>query len=207
VLNYTYPIWANVLAFWLGTRQPLGFWLFLLLSVLGVGLVANAPHNTSTNWLGTLIGLGSAFVAGGAVLTIKKLRETEGELMIVLAFSIGGLLVSTPILLFVGPAGSAVHPADWTKALALLGVVGLSSFGGHLLFTRAYKLVSVGIGTLLSLIVPLISLVLGTVILEEDLSGRQALGAALILGGMVGGSLVGQARRNEAPVSRQSRPG
>src|SRR6187402_765443 len=97
LLNYTYPMWANAFgAVFLGQRTFRGFWVLLLLALVGVYLVIN-PVWTQLPSFGELAGVVSAMLAGAAVLCIKKLRETDESLSIIWSFSVFGLLFSLPV--------------------------------------------------------------------------------------------------------------
>jgi drug/metabolite transporter (DMT)-like permease len=64
LLNYTYPIWANVFgAVFLGQRAFRGFWALLALALTGVYLVIN-PAWTQLPSFGELAGIVSAMLAG-----------------------------------------------------------------------------------------------------------------------------------------------
>lgn len=179
LLNYTYPVWANVIAALLGHRAPRGFWPLLGLAMTGVVLVLDPVF--SSVGLGEVLGLASAVGAGGAVLTIKKLRETDGELVILLSFCGVGALLALPTSLATGMAGriSSVgsDPAVW---LLLLGI-GLLAYFGQLFFTRGYKNTSIELGTVLSLTVPVVASLTGVLFAGEVLSVSYFIGGAMIL--------------------------
>jgi drug/metabolite transporter (DMT)-like permease len=193
ILNYTYPLWANVFAvLFLGHRVPRLFWLLLLAAFGGVWLIVDPSSRVNhgagaAEHIGQLSGIISAIVAGAAVLCIKRLRETDEALTIVASFSVLGLLISLPLALV--PSG--LTPAQGTPALgasewALALATGALAFGGHLYFTRGYRGTSVQLGTALSLSVPAIAAVTGALVLGESLGARFVLGGALVLGACFG---------------------
>jgi drug/metabolite transporter (DMT)-like permease len=143
VLNYTYPLWANVLAvLFLGQRVPRVFWLLLGLAIFGVWLIvdpgaAAAPPTGGVSatqgaagaarmqW-GRMAGLSSAVAAGAAVLCIKRLRETDESLTIITSFSVVGLVLALPVTWLAryapegvfGPAAQAgAAEAAWLPSL------------------------------------------------------------------------------------------
>lgn len=179
LLNYTYPLWANLFGALFGQRAPLKFWVCLALSLAGLWLIVvpQAGFGASTIGLGELCGLGSAFFAGGAVLTIKQLRNTDESLTIIASFTVFGLFMSLPLL----EAPRVLALAE-PSALLLAFSVGVCAFLGHLFFTRGYRGVKLSDATLLSLIVPVVASLAGILVLGEDVSLRFWSGAALILG-------------------------
>lgn len=179
LLNYTYPLWANVLGIFFGYRPPRSYFAFLLLALVGVALIVGGDPSRAVS-LGDALGLLSAILAGAGVLTIKELRKTHDSLTIVMALSVGGLATSGLLLAF-GPSTAPIRP-EWAHSDGgLLLAVGMTSVFGHLLFTRGYSKVSLALGTILSLVVPLLTATLSHLLLKELFSTREVLGG-LILG-------------------------
>src|SRR5690606_17167664 len=182
LLNYTYPLWANLFGALFGQRPSPKFWLCLLLSLGGLWLVV-VPESGLGNFkigLGELCGLGSAFFAGGAVLTIKQLRNTDESLTIIASFTVFGLLMSLPLL-----EASRARALTEPGALLLALLVGVLAFVGHLFFTRGYRGVNIPEATLLSLVVPIVASLAGIFLLGEEATFRFWSGAALILGSTI----------------------
>lgn len=179
LLNYTYPVWANLLAVLVLKQRPsAGFWPLLALALAGVYLVID-PTWAHPN-LGELLGVVSAFLAGAAVLCIKQLRETEESLSIIWSFSLVGLMFSLPVAI-VDSARSAA-PLPWGDRVGwlLLFFTGVFSFLGHVYFTRGYKHTTLQLGSVLALTVPLVAVVSGWWLLDEPLSPLFLLGALMI---------------------------
>lgn len=186
VLNYTYPVWANLFALvFLGQGTSRWFWPLLTSALAGVALVALPPGAGWTGFeTGDLLGLASAVFAGGAVLCIKLLRRTDDALTVIASFSAVGLLFAVPLALFpqLWPVPRPVaHSLGTLTTWALLVSVGMLAFGGHVMFTRGYRHTSVQLGTVLSLSVPVIASALGIILFDEPLTGRFALGALLVV--------------------------
>jgi drug/metabolite transporter (DMT)-like permease len=182
LLNYTYPLWAQLFAFTLGERVRGESWACLALGLFGTFLIVSPT--TRSPGIGELSGIISGILAGGSVLCVKKLRETDGEQTIIVSFSVVGLLYAFVMLLWPGsPFG---EPAMTTESPSLQGwgieiIVGLLSFYGHVFFTRGYKNTSVQVASVLALLVPLMATVTGAVFLAEELTSTFALGALAIL--------------------------
>lgn len=197
LLNYTYPFWANLFSMFLGARPPRRFWLGLLLAFVGIAVVV-FPFNGLLGlglMRGDVLGLCSAVLSGAAVLVVKQLRTTDDSVSIVGAFTVGGLLIS---VWGHSPLDTLQVVIEPKFAWAALGV-GLSSFLGHVYFTRGYRGATVQEATLLSLIVPLIAAVVGILVLGEPLGGRFILGAGLVFFALVfvarGPKVVGETSR------------
>jgi len=196
LLNYTYPFWANLFAVALGARPSARFWLGLLLAFVGVVVVVLPPHGLHGFSLapGDILGLSSAVVSGAAVLVVKQLRKTDDAVSIVGSFTVSGLLISSFSHHPLTTLKAAIQPA---VAWAAVGV-GLSSFLGHVYFTRGYRGATVQEATLLSLIVPLVAALMGILVLGEPLEGRFILGAGMVFFSLVfvarGPKLAGEAR-------------
>lgn len=200
LLNYTHSVWANVLAvLLLRQRPPRSFWPLLAFAATGLYLVIN-PETTfdkpAVFW-GTLAGLLSGFMGGGAILCIKKLRQTDNSLTIFLSFALVGSVVAWLVLapdLLRGDLGQLKAGFAW-PALGALLVMGLFGFGGQMFFTAGYKNTSIQLGTLLSLTTPVLAVVIGSVFLDEPLTLRFVCGAVLILGACLGMSMIEKRRQ------------
>lgn len=196
LLNYTYPIWANLFSIFLGRRAAPTFWIGLAVTLLGLWLVVVPEDGWGTRPFGDgeLAGVASAMFAGAAVLTIKQLRETDESLTIIASFSVCGFLLS---LFFFedAPLSRLTEPRSLLLGLA----VGAVAFLGHVFFTRGYRGMSVQHATLLSLSVPLIAAVVGILFLGESYSLRFGVGGGLMLTS-TGFVLLGT--RGENPIRR-----
>lgn len=182
LLNYTYPIWANVFgAVFLGQRAFRGFWALLALALLGVYLVIN-PVWTEVPSFGELAGLVSAMLAGAAVLCIKKLRETDESLSIIWSFSVFGVLFSLPVAVLDTRYSTTPLPWGDLHGWWLILLIGVFSFLGHVYFTRGYKHTSLQLGSVLALTVPVVAVLCGWWFLNEPLSPTFVTGGLLILG-------------------------
>jgi drug/metabolite transporter (DMT)-like permease len=179
LLNNTHSIWASALAvLFLGERPSRGFWAILALAIAGIWLVIN-PSFDRFSW-GELLGLLSGILAGGAILCVKQLRQTDNALTILFSFAVSGLLCGIPLAVYSwrGVPGTADFvTGGW---LALLGV-GISSFVAQFLFTQGYKNTSVQLGSVLTLTTPVLASILGWLFLDERLGLRFVAGASLTL--------------------------
>lgn len=199
LLNNTHAIWANVLAVLVLRQRPArGFWAILLLASVGLWLVID-PTPERLSW-GVFWGVLSGILAGGAILCVKELRKTDNASTILFGFSVVGLLCGLPFLIYERLNAPTGIWGDWTGLyssilafrgrwwasellrgwMALLGV-GIFSFIAQFLFTQGYKKTSVQLGTILSLTTPVIASAMGRLFLDEPLSPKFVVGAALTL--------------------------
>ncbi len=186
LLNYTYSIWANVFGvLFLKHKPPKGFALILLMAAAGVWLVLGVRFDQFT-W-GDLTGVLSGMAAGGGVAAIKVARKTDNALTVFGSFSFFGFFFSgLGLLLFPLLGGffralGGFHPLD-TMGLGILLLMGLCAMGAQLLFTHGYGYTSFSMGTLLSLLTPILAALLGWVWLGEPLTPHFILGTLLVLG-------------------------
>lgn len=178
LLNYTYPIWANLFSVFLGRRPSAAFWLGLAIALLGLWLliVPAKGFGSAPFGVGEASGLMSAFLSGAAVLTVKELRKTDETLTIIASFSVCGLIMSL-FFLEKSSLGLFLNPEP-----CLLGIsVGVVAFLGHVFFTRGYRGMTVQNATLLSLSVPVVAAFVGVAVLGERWTVRVGLGGFLIL--------------------------
>ncbi len=185
LLNYTYSIWANVFGvLFLRHKPPKGFALILLMAALGVWLVLGVSFD-HFDW-GDLTGVLSGMAAGGGVAAIKVARKTDNALTVFGSFTLFGFFFAgLGLLLFPFMGGFLSHlgqfqPVDGTGLMILLAM-GLCAMGAQLLFTQGYGYTSFAMGTLLSLLTPILAALLGWAWLGEPLTPHFILGTLLIL--------------------------
>ena len=116
---------------------------------------------------------------GAAVLATKEARRTDNALSVFTSFSLFGFLISGMILL-VNPAPSGATWIGW-KTLdghgwMILLIMGLVAMTAQLLFTQGYGYTSLATGTLLSLLVPVVTAFLGWLLLKESLTPHFMIG-------------------------------
>ncbi len=174
VLNYTYVIWAAVLAVpFLGERLRLGQSLAVLTAMAGVALLFEVQHLGASR--GELMALLAGLGSGIAVIAITRCRDTDSSTNIFWSQSLFGLLaIAWPV---------AQHWMPLTAAqMGIVIAVGLLAAAGQLLMTFAYKYTGATQGSLLSLVTPVLGGLVGAGIFREPLTWRFVLGTALILG-------------------------
>jgi drug/metabolite transporter (DMT)-like permease len=176
LLNYLSPIFTSFFAwFFLGERPSGRLGVGVALAAAGVALVLQRPGIGFHLGVGEVAGLLSAVIAGFAVVTIRASRAYDNATTILLAFSLGGLLLSLP---FAIPTWRSAGPGAWSLAIA----VGVTSFVAQWLMTYAFGLVTASHGALFQQLTPVFTYLLGAALLGEPLAATAAAGVALAVG-------------------------
>ena len=183
LLSYTHSIWANVFnAVFLKQHPHRGFWPMLSLACLGVYLVLD-PSMSAIN-LGDILALTAGAIAGVAVLTIKEARKTDNAISVFASFSWIGLATSVVFMLLPIAAGNEMSWSDVVhtpNAIELLVLMGVVSTVGQLLFTHGYGNASVALGTVLSLLVPILTACGESLLFGRSVTPQFIFGASLVL--------------------------
>ncbi|MFC6017861.1 DMT family transporter [Plantactinospora solaniradicis] len=202
VLNATTPLWSLLIGLVLGTERglhPLRL-TGLLLGFAGTLLIF-APWQQSglTSW-GALLLLAAA--ASYAVAFAYMARQLTGRGTAPLALSAAQLLAATGLATVALPVLPS-NPVEPTLA-AVVAVVVLGIFGTGVTFHLNYRLLAeegptttATVGYLL----PVVSVTLGAIVLDEQLSARIVAGMAVVL---LGVGLTRSERRGSAPGDRAS---
>ena len=178
------PVLTGLLAVWLLRERPGRTWLVatglclggLALLVLGGGAAGGA------DLLGVLLALGAGLAYAAYTVLAKRQLDAgyRPATVMAAAFGLGGLL-SVPLLL--------TQPLGWVatgEGLALAAYLGLvTTTVAYLLFVRGLAVLPAGPVTTLVLAEPVVATALGIVVLDEQLAAAGALGASLLLLGLL----------------------
>ncbi|WP_369148779.1 DMT family transporter [Streptomyces sp. R44] len=198
VLNATTPLWSLLIGLGLGTERPLhpARLVGLALGFTGVLLVF-APWNTGLMTWGALALLGASLSYAAAFAYMARRLTDRGTAP--LALSAAQLLAATALST---PALAAGGPARVT-ATGLLAVLVLGVFATGLTFHLNYRMIAeegptsaATVGYLL----PVVSVTMGALVLDEPLTARVLTGMAIILTG------VGLTRVRTRPDGHGGRP-
>jgi DME family drug/metabolite transporter len=177
------PALAGALEWAIERRAPARAWaLATALACAGVAMLALAGADAAIS----LPGVGLALCAGASyaayTLAAKRMLSAGHAPETVMAGAFGlGAVVLLPVLAATG-AGWLVQPGGAGLVL-FLGIVPTAV--AYLLFARGLRVLSAAETATLTLAEPLTAALLGVVVLSERLSAPSALGAALILGGLL----------------------
>ncbi len=188
------PVLTGLLAVWLLGERPGRTWLAATgLCLTGLALlVLGGGADGAADPLGVLLAL-AAGLAYAAYTVLAKRQLDEGHapaVVMAAAFGLGGLL-SVPLLL-TQPLGWVATPGG----AVLVGYLGLVTVTlAYLLFVRGLAVLPAGPVTTLVLAEPVVATALGVVVLDERLALPGAVGAGLVLVG-----LLVQGRGSSRPV-------
>ena len=177
IFTYTYPLWAALLApLLLKERIIPGVWAAVGVSFGGLYLIIVPPEGLGAiSWLDLLAITGGLF-AGWAILSIKKLHETDTSRAIIFSQSFFGLfIVAVPSHSY----GYALALPAWITLIA----VGLVAAAAQLQMTHAYRFIGATEGSLLSMLTPVMNVILGLLIFQEPVTTRSLVGCFIVLTG------------------------
>ena len=120
----------------------------------------------------TLVG---AMISGIAVVTIRKLHDTDNSWSIYFSQCLGGLV------LFGVPALASTWDISGAQWLIMSGV-GVCATIGQLLMTQGFRYVPVRIGALFGMLDPVLAYAAGVVIFGEQVSVYAVFGGVLVIG-------------------------
>lgn len=190
VIQYTNTIFTSVFAvFALGERLRRREVLCLLLAIAGVILVARPSFlfadAARLPLVPLLVALAGACFSGAAYVTVRKL-EGEHPLVVILYFSVVGVLGAIPNVARTGVAPTAL---EW---LLLLGV-GVTTLGGQVFITKGLHLERAGRASAAGLVQVLFAAILGALFFAEYPDLLALAGAALIVGSILAAGSSGKA--------------
>lgn len=173
---YMYPMFAGLIA-WVELKERPGWrqWAALAAATAGVALTLDFTGSRVAFTAGDAAGLASGVLSGAAVTSIRRLRQNEHSIWIVMALAIVSVAMSVPLML-----PEWVTPRDGGE-WALLAGIALFATIAQILMTYGYRFLTAVEGSILALgIVPLNGL-LGMILLSEGVTLRFWLGAGLII--------------------------
>jgi drug/metabolite transporter (DMT)-like permease len=183
VLNATTPLWSLLIGVLLGTDRALHPLRLtgLALGFAGTLLIFAPWHRSGLMTWGALALLGAAVsYAVAFAYMARKLTDKSAPM----ATSAAQLLMATAWTTVALPAAGPLHP----DATAILAVTALGVFGTGITFYLNYRLIedegptsAATVGYLL----PVVSVALGALVLDEQIGARVLAGMAVVLGGVV----------------------
>lgn len=130
-IQYLSPIFtATIAIFFLKESVKYLQWFFYAIAFSGVLMIKSFDPRVSLFYL--IIGIIAAFGSGVAYNFVRKLRDSEHPLVIILYFQIIGLAVSVPALFFIWETPIGL---DWLYLL----LVGVFSQFGQVFLTNAFS--------------------------------------------------------------------
>ena len=175
IFTYTYPIWAGLLApFLLKDRIKPGIWMAILAAFGGLYLIIVPSQGLGAISRMDLLALFGGLLSGWAILSIKKLHETDTSRAILFSQCFFGLIiVASPAQ----SGGYSFTPIAWITLLT----IGLLATIAQLQMTHAYKFIGATEGSLLCMLTPVINVMLGMLFFHEQLTMRSFIGCMIVL--------------------------
>jgi drug/metabolite transporter (DMT)-like permease len=163
-------------------RARLGFALGMLVALSGTSLIVGSSLSFDpSRLLGDIFGLVTAVFYGAYLLAVSRLRaEFSTGTVMTWSGAVSCLALLPVALLF----QEAFLPFDWRGWLVLLGLALVSHVGGQSLIAFALAHLPASFSSVTLLVQPVMAAVFAWLILHEALHPWQALGGALVLGGI-----------------------
>jgi drug/metabolite transporter (DMT)-like permease len=183
-----------------GERPSRNTFIALPIVLFGVALISGAIGGRTFGanpGLGVALGLSTAFFYGGYLLIIRRggrdLRRPAGPVAIA---TVSTALVAAAV----GVIGGDLDPTPGLASLAWLAVLGLTAQSlGYLLISLSLSRLPAVMTSIILLAQPVMTVVLGIVLLSEAPTFNQLVGVAFVIGGIavatVGGMAAGRIRR------------
>ncbi len=186
-IQYLSPIFTATIAifFLKESVKPLQ-WIFYAMAFGGVLMIKSFDPRVSTAFL--VIGIIAAFGSGVAYNLVRRLKDTEHPLVIILYFQIVGIVVSVPLLLVEWKTPDGL---EWVY----LALVGVFSYLGQVFLTNAFsreRAASVAIIVYSGLIY---AIVIGWFFYGEVQTIFTFLGMLLVVAGVIMSVLYGRRRK------------
>lgn len=190
LLNYSAPVFAPVIAYyWL--KEDLSPWTYPAVGIGFVGIMF-ILHPTLAFLTGaSIVGLASGILAATAMVSIRRMANTEPATRIVFFFTLFSVIFSSIPLTWAWEAPSL-------RATLIMMLAGVFATGGQLSLTRAYALAPAAqIGSLIYSAV-VFSAIWGWLLWDENLDRYFFLGTLLVASG---GFLAAMERRRKPVIT------
>jgi drug/metabolite transporter (DMT)-like permease len=171
------PIFTSILAiFLLKEKVRIPQWVFFAIAFAGVALIKGFDSNI--NIYHFLAAVGSAFFSGLAYNMVRKLKDTDHPLVVVLYFPLIALPIAGIFSYFywVMPQG-----IEW---LILLGI-GVSTQIAQVNLTKALQMEKVGTVSIVQYLTVIYAIFFGFVLFDEGLILTTVLGIVLVITGVI----------------------
>lgn len=193
-LGYAAPMFITILAIpLLGETVRIYRWSAVVIGFVGMLLVVHPGADGIS--LGALMALGAALFSAFAVISIRKMADTESNATIVFYFTLSGTIAGAATLPFIG-----VWPdlAD----LPILVVVGLLGGIAQILVTKAYQLAPASVIAPFDYASLVFALGLGFIVWAEFPTPVELAGSGIIVASSLFIAFRERRRRIVRPVSK-----
>jgi drug/metabolite transporter (DMT)-like permease len=172
-IQYTSPLFTAFLAgFILKERTTALQWGFFLLAFTGIVLIVRPGYSIYT--FPALVGLGGAFCSGLAYNLVRKLRQTDHPLNIILYLPMVSIVLSIPMVVhnFTMPVG-----IEWLVLLA----VGITTQIAQIFLTKSLHYETAARATNVSYVSIIFAAMYGLIFWGEIPDWRTGIGAVLVI--------------------------
>jgi drug/metabolite transporter (DMT)-like permease len=174
LLTYSTPLFIPFIAwFWIGEKPPAIVYPAALTGLLGIVLIVK-PGAADINWLAGFVGVCSGVLAACAMVSIRRISDTEPAPRIVFYFVAMATLISAVPLLW------AWRTPDAATLLQLLGA-GLFATVGQLCLTRAYACAPAARVGPFTYAAVIFSAIIAWIIWDERMDRWSVLGSLLVV--------------------------
>ena len=178
------PVFVT-LAAWLlyGERISRGFALGLALALAGAAcLVADSLSVSRQTAFGDLLGVLAAMFYAGYIIGVSRQRRVFDTAQVMFWTTAAGVLVTLPLALALGETIWPTSVRDWAL---LVGLALLSHVGGQGLIAYALAHLPAAFSSVSLLVQPVAATLFAWLLLAEVFGPLQALGGAIVLGGIL----------------------
>ena len=178
MLLYAYPAFAALFSSWLYQENISRLaWLCMVTVLAGVAVLMDPAGGV--DGFGAFAGILSAVFAGLTIAIIRRLKQTNGSVIIYLYFCVVGSIVTAPAFLF-----SPTVPVTVSQVMVCAGIV-VSSVLGQLTMNHGFGYCRSWEGGLYLTSEVILTSLAGIALLGDSVGWRFFVGGALILGSAV----------------------
>lgn len=174
LLTYSTPLFIPFIAwFWIGEKPPVVVYPAALTGLIGIAFIVK-PGAEEINWLAGIVGVCSGILAACAMVSIRRISDTEPASRIVFYFVAMATIISSIPMLW------AWQTPDATTLLQLIGA-GLTATVGQIFLTHAYALAPAARVGPFTYAAVIFSALIAWVIWDERMDAWSVLGSLLVI--------------------------
>ena len=190
------PIWGGLVDWHFVGWRPSRRWIVAaVVAIFGAALVAGEPGDAERPGLGLLLAVGAGASYALYAFALQKLARVGDADHVAAEVFVWAAILLAPVLLL-GDAGPLLSGQGVIMALHLGFVATTLSYA---CFTRGVRDTPVASATLLSLAEPLTAVLLGVLVVDEQLTAAAAVGVAFLLVGVAVAATTRPAKRRVDP--------
>jgi drug/metabolite transporter (DMT)-like permease len=191
VLFAVYPFFVLIFSFLRMPSEPIGSYK-IIGTVLGFsGIVVIFSESFDLNFTDYLLGMFACVLSGTMQAWIAVSIKKFGYHLHPLSMNFVPMVIAGISMLLIGVFFEDLSTIRFDEN-AILSIIYLAFFGSVITFTSFYwllKRINVVIVSLIAFITPIVALILGYIIYNEELSTSYFIGSAMVLGGLIWANL------------------